>query len=127
MKDNDNEIEKGYNMTIKLNDQAYTVNLEDNDTVIDIVKMLPLEQEFVRYAEHEYYTELPDKPAFDSVEKTSQIKAGHLYYWDGWNAFVINYEDADISPYKVAHLGEVDGDISSVLREMSGNAIIRVE
>lgn len=57
----------------------------------------------------------------------SQIKAGHLYYWGGWNAFVINYEDADISPYKVAHLGEVDGDISEVLRKAADKVTVRVE
>ena len=53
----------------------------------------------------------------------SDIKAGHIYYWDGWNAFVINFEDYDISPYKVVHIGEIKSeDISDILKN-SGEII----
>ncbi|MDD3220113.1 MAG: cyclophilin-like fold protein [Lachnospiraceae bacterium] len=68
-----------------------------------------------RYAGHEYYSELPFTPEFAS-ETTSEILAGHVYYWDGWNAFVINYIDSDISPYNVVHIGEIaDASISDYL------------
>lgn len=83
-------------MTIKVNETEYEVVLDHNETVKNIVENMPLTLDMVRYAGHEFYSELPFTPAFDQ-EGTSEIKAGHVYYWDGWNAFVINY----VSCYKV--------------------------
>lgn len=84
--------------------------------------MRPLDLELVRYAGHEYYAELPETPEM-SEDTTSHILAGHLYYWDGWNAFVINFEDYDITPYQVVHLGEItDKEIVEYLRD-AGNTI----
>lgn len=83
-------------MKITINGTPYEVLLDENVTVADIVGHLPLELEMERYADHEYYAELPFTPAFDE-ERTSQIKAGHVYYWDGWNALVVNYIDWDIT------------------------------
>ena len=93
-------------ITIDLEGKSYTVELEDNVTVNDIVKNLPLSLKLTRFGGHEFYSELAFRPEFAS-ERTSHILAGHLYYWDGWNAFVINYIDWDISPYNVVHLGQV--------------------
>lgn len=102
-------------MNITIGDMTYAVRLDDNETTRDIVEKMPLELSMVRYAGHEYYSELPFTPEFDN-SRTSNIKAGHVYYWDGWNAFVINYEDYDISPYKVVHIGEItDAGISQYL------------
>lgn len=71
-----------------------------------------------RFDNHEFYAELPFRPEMAS-QKTSDLKAGHLYYWDGWNSFVINYENCNISPYKVAHIGEIEeaSKISELLRK----------
>lgn len=102
-------------MNITIGDTTYEVRLDDNETTRDIIGNMPLQMSMVRYAGHEYYSELPFTPAFDS-SRTSNIKAGHVYYWDGWNAFVINYEDYDISPYKVVHIGEItDAGVSHYL------------
>lgn len=50
-----------------------------------------------------------------------------MYYWDGWNAFVINYIDSDISPYNVVHVGEItDAGISDLLADAEENISIRV-
>ena len=94
-------------ISLKIGDDNFSVEAEDNITAQEIFKNIPLNLKMTRYAGHEYYSELSFRPNFES-EKTSHIKAGHLYYWDGWNAFVINYEDCDISPYKVVHIGSVD-------------------
>lgn len=102
-------------MKITIGDTEYDVILDENITVTDITSNMPLELELTRYAGHEYYAELPFTPKFAS-ETTSQILAGHVYYWDGWNAFVINYIDSDISPYNVVHVGEIaDASISDYL------------
>lgn len=104
-------------MTIKVNGIEYEVALDQNVTVKDIIEKMPLSLNMVRYAGHEFYSELPFTPAF-AEERTSEIKAGHVYYWDGWNAFVINYIDSDISPYKVVHIGEIkDKSICDVLAD----------
>ena len=106
----------GDNMQITIDGTEYEVELDNNVTIDDIVKKLPIELTLTRYAGHEYYSELPFTPSF-AKETTSNIKAGHVYYWDGWNAFVINYEDYDISPYQVVHIGEIKSeDVSEMLK-----------
>ena len=109
-------------MKILFNGTEYDVVLEKNVTSDEIVEKLPLSLTLVRYAGHEYYSELPFTPAF-SDETTSNIKAGHIYYWGGWNAFVINFEDYDISPYKVVHIGEIKSEDISDILENSGEKI----
>ena len=93
-------------LQILIDGKTYAAALEDNVTARDIAARLPLELDMKRFGGHEFYAELPFRPEF-AAERTSQVKAGHLYYWDGWNAFVINYIDSDIAPYEVVHLGEI--------------------
>jgi len=117
------KIEKGEKtMKLTLNEHEYNVTLNKNSTTDDILKLLPMNLEMQRYAGHEYYTSLLDTPTIEGVTTTSDIKAGGIYYWDGWNAFVINFEDTNIAPYKVVHVGDVNGDIVSDL-EKSGDKI----
>ncbi len=113
-------------ITITAGDKTFSAVPEDSATAREIFSHLPLSLELSRYADHEYSGALPFKPAFDR-KGTSQIKAGCLYYWDGWNVFVINYEDCDISPYKVVHIGTVD-DASGICEYLRGaEEKIRVE
>lgn len=113
-------------MNILIGDTTYRVQLDDNETTRDIVENMPFDLSMVKYAGHEYYAELPFTPSFDQT-RTSEVKAGHLYYWDGWNAFVINYVDYDIAPYKVVHIGEIkDAEISSYLQNTDENITIKV-
>lgn len=113
-------------MTLTIDGNTYTVHLEDNVTAKEIQDKLPLELSLGRYAGHEYYAELPFTPTFAS-ETTSQIKAGHVYYWDGWNAFVINFIDYDIAPYKVVHVGEItDAAVSEYLNQAGDTVQVTV-
>ena len=115
-------------ISLKINGENFSVEVQDNITAQEIFKNVPLALTMTRYAGHEYYSELPFTPSFDS-EKTSSLKAGCLYYWDGWNSFVINYEDCDISPYKSVHIGSVDEaeKICAILRSAGGKISITVE
>lgn len=114
-------------MDIRVNENTYTVALESNVTVDELLANMPLELNMVRYAGHEYYAELPFTPTM-AGGTTSEILAGHVYYWDGWNAFVINYEDTNISPYRVVHVGEVTGaGISDYLRTADEELVMTVE
>lgn len=120
------EDTKEQTMKIAIEGTEYEVLLDDNKTVKDILTNMPLDLSMVRYAGHEYYAELPFTPVFDE-NRTSEIKAGHVYYWDGWNAFVINYVDYDIAPYKVVHIGEIsDASISDFLTNAEEEISIQV-
>lgn len=122
--DNRNE-EKS--MKIIIDNKEYPVLLDNNQTVNDILKMLPLELTFVRYAEHEYYSSLPSRPS-GKEEKTSKLKAGHIYYWDGSNSFVINYANYDISPFESVHIGEIeDTSILDYLKEADHTIKVTIE
>ena len=49
---------------------------------------------------------------------TSDVYAGSIYYYDGWNALTVFYGDAHIAPFKVVHIGDVEGkEIISFLAE----------
>jgi Uncharacterized conserved protein len=56
---------KAMNRLIKLalDGKEYTATLNDNQTADDILKMLPLELPLQRFAGHEYYCKLPEKPS----------------------------------------------------------------
>lgn len=114
-------------MNIVINNKTYEVELIDGVTSKDIVEKLPLELKLNRYAEHEYSGELPFTPKMDK-NTTSNVVVGHLYYWDGWNSFVINYKDLDISPYKVVDLGDIkDKSIVEILENADRSINVRLE
>lgn len=109
-------------INIIIDNKEYEAELENNNTVKDIMEHLPVEIVMERYANHEFSGKLPFKPASIS-EKTSNLKAGSLYYWEEGNSFVINYIDYDISPYSSVYLGKFkDLSINDYL-ENSGNEI----
>ena len=105
-------------ITITTGGKEFSAVPDDNVTAREIFSHLPLSLELGRYADHEYSGALNFKPEF-APERTSHILAGHLYYWDGWNVFVINYEDYNISPYKVVHIGTVN-DASGICEYLRG-------
>ena len=114
-------------MKLTLNEHEYNVTLNNNSTTDDILKLLPMTLKMQRYAGHEYYASLSETPTIEGVTTTSDIKAGGIYYWDGWNAFVINFEDTNIAPYKVVHIGDVNGDIVSELSKSEDKITVNVQ
>ena len=121
-------VEASEKIALKIGDKIYYSDVKNNITAQEIFKNIPLNLEMKRYAEHEYFSELSFRPKF-AEERTSHIKAGNIYYWDGWNAFVINYEDYDISPYKVVHIGTVDKaeELCNYLRSAGENVNVSVD
>jgi hypothetical protein len=110
-------------MKLTLNAKDYNVTLNDNSTIDDILKLLHMTLEMKLYAGHEYYASLLDTP----TKTISDIKAGGIYYWDGWNAFVINFEDTNIALYKVVHIGDINGDIVLELAKSGDSIIVNVQ
>ena len=120
-----NNEEGAINMKVIMNNKEYEVELDNNDTTNDILANMPFDLNLQRYAGNEYYGELSFEPK--NTEGNSEIKAGHIYYWDGWNAFVLNFEDRNINPYKVVHIGEVkDKTIIDLLKNSEENISIKV-
>lgn len=102
-------------MKLTLDGKEYIATLNDNRTVEDLLNMLPMELTLQRYAGHEYYSSLPKKPSIKGVPMTSVAHAGGIYYYDGWSAFTVLFDDADIAPYEVVHIGDVDERIITTL------------
>lgn len=98
---------KGESMKIVIGEKSFDVTLDMNTTTVDILNNLPFELEMVQYAGHEYYGTPAFKPVSDR-QQTPLLLAGHIYYWDGWNSFVINYKESDISPFQSVHIGEIN-------------------
>jgi hypothetical protein len=112
---------------LTLDGKEYTVTLNDNRTLEDILNMLPMELTLKRYAGHEYYSSLPQKPSINGVTMTSDAHAGGIYYYDGWSAFTVLFDDAHIGPFEVVHIGDVNEDVISQLAAASDTVEAKIE
>lgn len=111
---------------IYIDNHEYEVLLDDNKTASDIFENISDTISLERYAEHEYTTRLEFEP-FEYNEQTSNLIAGHIYYWAMGNAFVINYADTNIAPYVSVHVGEfVDKSVCDVLKNTDDNIEIKI-
>ncbi len=117
----------GKSIKLTLDGKAYTATLNDNRTVEDVLQMLPLELTIQRYAEHEYYASLPQKPSITGVPMTSYAHAGGIYYYDGWSAFTILFGDAHIAPYEVVHLGDVNENVDVIVLLASAGTTVKAK
>lgn len=102
-------------LKLTIDKKEYTATLNDNRTVEDIMKMLPMELTLQRYAGHEYYSSLPKKPSIKGVPMTSDAHAGGIYYYDGWSAFTVLFGEAHIAPFEVVHIGDLNEDVITPL------------
>lgn len=107
--------------------KEYTAVLNDNETVKDILNMLPLELTLHRFKEHEYYSSLPETPSIKGVPMTSNAHAQGIYYYDGWNAFTVLFGGAHIAPFKVVHVGDVIENVIPQLKNAGETVTARVE
>lgn len=117
----------GKSIKLTLDGKEYTATLNDNRTVEDILNMLPMELTLKRYAGHEYYSPLHEKPSINGAPMTSDAHAGGIYYYDGWSAFTVLYGDAHITPFEVVHIGEVSKDVITQLAIAGDTVEARIE
>ena len=113
---------------LNVDGKVYHADTEENITVQEILERLPLKLDMTRYAGHEYFAELQFRPKSSSEMRTSQLKAGGIYYWNGGNSFVINFKDYNIAPYNSVYLGivkEVES-LCAYLREAGENVSVSV-
>ena len=97
-------------MKIIVNKKEYNVKLENNETVLEILKDLPLDKYFVNYEDAFYSGNLPMKVAV-SGEEVNKLEKNHVYYHPGWGGIVIVYKDYEFTNEKLIHIGTIKGDI----------------
>jgi len=110
-------------MRLIINGNEFTATLNDNLTVDELKAMLPLDLTLQHYARHEYYSPLPKHLSQRGVKMTSTAHAQGIYYYDGWKAFTVLYGGAQIAPFEVVHIGDVNEDVATFLRESQSDTV----
>ena len=110
-------------MRLIINGKEFTVTLNDNLTVDELKTMLPLDLILQNYEGHEYYGSLPKHISQRGVKMTSTAHSQGIYYYDGWKAFTVLYGGAQIDPFKVVHIGDVNEDVATFLRESQADTV----
>jgi len=118
-------MENKLKMTI--DGKVYNVKLERNALAKEILNLCPFEDEFKRYGEHEYYCRLQKDISKVKCEQTSEAHKNKLYYFAGWNAFTIVFEDCDISPFEIVYIGEIEEDSTPQLRNSFDKIHVKCE
>lgn len=102
---NDNTSEVKNTMKAIINEQEYTINLEDNETVTSLLNKLPLEVQMTELNGNEKYVYLDyDLPTNSSSQK--RIYAGDIMLY-GNNCLVIFYKSFNTS-YSYTKIGHID-------------------
>ena len=103
-------------MKIKILEEEYIVDLENNETVSELINMLPLDLEMNELNGNEKYVYLDNNLPTNSVS-VKHINKGDVMLF-GSNCLVIFYESFD-TPYSYTKIGHIDnlpdlgsGDIS---------------
>jgi hypothetical protein len=104
-------------MKIIVNKKEYIVKLENNETVLAILKDLPIDKYFVNFEDSFYSGNLSNKVAV-SGEEVNKLEKNHVYYHPGWGALVISYKDYEFTNEKLIHVGTIKGDI-----KLKGNMV----
>lgn len=112
---------------ITINDNEYHADMVDCDLVNQIADMCPFEVTFKQHRNQEYFTKLPSQANDDGCPLTTTILKNKLYYYQQWNAFVIVYEDTNVSPYELTYVGEFDEDVSEYLQEAGRNIFVEMD
>ena len=103
--DNNSEERRDLGMYVEIMGQKYEVTLEDNDTVTEFKKLLPLELSLSELNGNEKYfyldTTLPIRE-----EKVMEIKAGDVMLY-GDNCLVIFYQSFS-TVYSYTKIGHID-------------------
>ena len=111
---------------ITINDNEYHANMVDCDLVNQIADMCPFEGTFKQHRNHGYFTKLPDQANDEGCQLTTSVLKNKLYYYQKWNAFVIVFEDANVSPYELTCIGEFDDDVSKYLSKKGRNVFVEL-
>lgn len=110
-----------------LDGQDYPINLAESTLSKEIANLCPMELTMERSGGHEYYARLPKTVKLHNAKSTSIVYRGGVYYFDAWNALALVFEDADICPYSVHVVGEMEGNLPQILKEAKNRIQIRFD
>ncbi len=111
-------------ITLALDGREYRGTLQDLHLAEGIRSALPRTLEFSRGGDREYYAVMDASPDGKGSRATSDIRRNGIYWFPDWRALCIVMTDADISPYSVIHIGDMDDDIASALINGPGKVTI---
>ncbi|MCT3034246.1 cyclophilin-like fold protein [Pediococcus parvulus] len=113
-------------MKITFNESAYPLEPEKNHTAAAIQKKFPQTLTLQRRRDIEYYAKLAFQPVTVGVTTTAQIHAGGLYYYEDWNVLSFQLQDADITPFKMIYLGELESTFVRLLRDAQSELTVKL-
>ena len=90
---------------IVINDLEYNINLENNETVNELLKVLPIDTNMNELDGNEYYTYLDYELPTNSYRPKTIIKGDVMLY--GNNCLVIFYKSFDTN-YSYTKIGHID-------------------
>lgn len=102
-------------LRLTIDGQIFHANLEDTPLAEQLATLCPFKAEFQCRDGHEYYARLPQKLRQEGNPMTSNVRRNQITYFEGWNALSFLFQDADISPYTVACVGEFEEDAAALL------------
>ena len=124
----DTEIKKEVlnmnNVVLNINNVEYKLNLENNDTVKDLLKNLPLSLSMTELNGNEYYAYL-DFNLKTNSENVKTIKTGDVMLF-GNNCIVVFYESFNTS-YSYTKIGHIDNIDNLKDNLKSGNVELKVK
>ena len=93
----------------------------ESEVVDQIADLCPFEANYKSYQQHEYFTKLPTEVDDDGSQLTTKAVKNKLYFFKKWNSFAIAFDDANISPNSLVHVGDFEEDVSEYLTTKGRN------
>ena len=96
-------------MKIVVDKKKYNVELDNNETVLEVLQLLPEEIMFVDYENAFYMGNLGNK-VISSGEASNNLLKNNIYYHPGWGGLLLVYNDYNFVNEKMIHIGKVKND-----------------
>ncbi len=112
---------------LTINDMEYLADMIDSDLVEQLAALCPFEANYKSYQQHEYFTKLPGELNDDGCQLTTKAVKNKLYFFKKWNSFAIAFDDANISPNSLVHIGDFEEDVSEYLNTRGRNVHVLCE
>ena len=114
-------------LKVTISGQTFHVQTCDDPLVGQIASMCPMEMEFSRSGNHEYYSRLPMKADDGKSRKTSDAHKNELMYFGGWNCLSLLFDDVNVAPYQLVKLGNFEEDVTSIFKQSKGTISIKID
>ena len=118
---------KTMRLKVTISGQTFHVQISDDTLVGQIASMCPMEMEFSRSGNHEYYSRLPKKADDGKSRKTSEAHKNELMYFGGWNCLSLLFDDVNVAPYQLVKLGDFEEDVALSLKQSAGSISVKIE